>query len=625
MVSLVSVVGLWAFSGGLLGYFFYPLGVRLGVKWVMNLAENGMVYPAYMKPPFPSESRFYLFAIENPREVLRGDRMQFSMKGPYVYRTYLEREGIKFSSKQERVTFDSRRRMYLEEGRSSSMEERMWLMNPILPGTVKSVRSLLADRLPFQRLSQPILFQSVNALLDSYKERLIMRTTPNQFLQGRPIELLIAVTSLAARFGLDSLVPPGPPKNIFGLAFAQNETLDRIEIYTGLGSSADRFAEVARWKDKSEVDVWRGKCRRINGTNGELYKPFLEEGEPIPIFLGPMCRSFPLEPVLAGEPPPGTVIIEESVLLVPKSAGSSNSSRGPEVGAGANGSVSSLEREELTPAAASTNVNTNVNTSANVNTNANTNVNNAHAEGNQALLGEHRPQSVRAGAGLQGLEYELSPSLYMGARSNPSNRCFCEHPRALDCQLDGLVTMGPCFFGAPLFFARPNFKGADARILNTTSFLQTVGPNALPDKQSFLLDQTTGTVLAVNLTLMGVFKLLRQRYMRDLERLRNVTYAPSFATSESVQLPDQFAMPIYMLQQANQYHRPVCLVAAAAGLLLLLLGRLFRATRSPAAKPRDSVQPEVAPISRTGSQTRSQTRSQTGSRRSSQRSSQSSA
>lgn len=545
MVSIITIIGLLALIGGLSGFITFPFGVKMGVKYSVNLAKNGPVYPLYMSPPFPTRSEFRLFAITNPKEVLRGDKMEFEVKGPYVYRTFLERENIQFSNEDERVSYGSRRRLYLDEEGSADMDERMWLLNPIVPSTVKSVKMMVLDKIPFQSFSEPIVYNAVNLLLSQYKERLIKRTTPRDFLQGKEVELLVAITGLASRFGLQSLVPPGPPENKFGLAFAQNETVDDIEIFTGVGRTRDKFAEVSRWHEKTEVTAWRGRCRTINGTNGELYKPFISESKPIKIFLGPLCRSFYLEPVV--EETTSTSSGEKEDPPLTSSSSSSSSSD--------NGQQQQRTKNERTGKKRT-----------------NSTIPRKRRSRDPSEIGEHK--QVITETGIKALVYEFSPSLYTGARTNPSNRCYCENVRSYDCQYDGLISMGPCFFDAPLYFSRGNFKGVDKRISGTTRFLQTVG-DGLPDKQHFSLEKTTGTVVAVDLTIMGIFKVVKQPSLNDLARVRNVTYVPAFSTTETVRLPWKYAWQIYMLQKMIQNYEPAMAVTAGSGVAILLAKRFL--------------------------------------------------
>lgn len=183
------------------------------------------------------------------------------------------------------------------EEQSADFDEKMWLINPIVPTTSKSVRAMVIDRLPFQRVSEPVVFNAVNLLLDNYNERLITRTTPRQLLLGRKLDIFSDLEALAKRFGLAGLLPPGPPNNVFGLVYFQNETIDEMELWTGIKPNQKKFADVHRWRNKTVLTLWEGKCNAIEGTNGELYKPLLPKGKPLKIFLPQLCRTFYLEPV----------------------------------------------------------------------------------------------------------------------------------------------------------------------------------------------------------------------------------------------------------------------------------------------------------------------------------------
>ena len=63
--------------------------------------------------------------------------------------------------------------------------------------------------------------------------------------------------------------------------------------------------------------------------------------------------------------------------------------------------------------------------------------------------------------------------------------------RTYDCQYDGLMSMGPCFFDTPLFFARANFKGMDRKIRGTVDDDLTYD-SPVPDKQSFYIEPVSG-------------------------------------------------------------------------------------------------------------------------------------
>lgn len=211
--------------------------------------------------------------------------------------TYQTKEDAEFYKNEQVVKFQALRKLHPREEESANMDEKMWLINPIVPTTSKSVRAMVLDRLPFQRVSEPIVFNAVNLLLDNYNERLITRTTPRQLLLGRKLDIFSDLEALAKRFGLASLLPPGPPNNVFGLVYFQNETTDEMELWTGVSPNQKKFADVYKWRKKTSMTVWEGKCNVIEGTNGELYKPLMESGKPVKIFLAQLCRTIYLEPV----------------------------------------------------------------------------------------------------------------------------------------------------------------------------------------------------------------------------------------------------------------------------------------------------------------------------------------
>lgn len=472
MVNFLTLVGALGLFGGGIGYFAVPASISLSISYFLNLSESGLLFSLYMNPPFGMKSKFMLLAITNPREVLRGGRMRFKVHGPYNYDAYVRRDNIVLANSSERVNYHTHLELHLREELSADVDENIWMLNPIVPGTVKIIRKIVLDRVPFKRLSEPLVFNVINVMLDTYKERLIVRTTPRIALEGRKIELLELVTSMADRFGLSSLIPPGLPDNIFGFAHVQNTTVDVIEVYTGVGKTKDRFAEVSRWREKPQVEFWQGKCGKIAGTNGELYKPYVNTSKPIQIFFGLLCRTSHVVPL----------------------------SKEPDV-------------TEI---------------------------------------------------GVPVWEYELSQNLYTGARTNPQNRCFCEDTRTYDCQFDGLLSMGPCFYDTPIYFARPNFKGADKRIVETTQFDESLGAG-IGQRQSLFIERTTGAVLKLDLTLMAVFKMVRQRYVRDLAGVRNITYAPAFYTTQILELPLLYAWPIYAVPLMIDYYKPVMLASAGLG------------------------------------------------------------
>lgn len=73
-----------------------------------------------------------------------------------------------------------------------------------------------------------------------------------------------------------------------------------------------------------------------------------------------------------------------------------------------------------------------------------------------------------------------------GANRTPTESC--KNPKTYDCQYDGLMSMGPCFFDAPLYFAKGNFKDADKKIKNMIASDTVIDESKIPHQQSFYIE-----------------------------------------------------------------------------------------------------------------------------------------
>lgn len=439
-MRFVTLAGYLMLAGSVGWYLTMPTILRFSVRSLINLKEDGLVFPQYKTPPYHSDVAFYFYHVKNPRAYLRGEKLSFEIKGPYLYTGHPYRDNVQFTEKSERVKWDQHKKLYRMADQPKDINEKMWVINPIVPSTLKQVRSIALDRIPFRGAFEPIVLNGVNMFLEQFGERLFLRKSPAQLIDGFTVDLLETITSLADRFGLRSLVPPGPPENKFGLGHAQNVTIDKMEVWTGVGNP-DRFADVQTFRGTNPMKVWYGdSCNKIAGTNGELFKPFPAGNKKIQVFLAQVCRGFKMDPVNDGN-------------LV-----------------------------EITN-------------------------------------------------GIRGYEFELGRDLFEGVRNNSNKRCYCADVKTYDCQLDGLINMGPCFFEAPLFFTKSNFKGVHKKI---TSLLDesTIRSDIVPEKSSLWLEKITATPVRANVTLLGTVKVVKQPYMKDLANVQNLTYVPFFVLNE---------------------------------------------------------------------------------------------
>lgn len=85
MVSALALIGALMTVGSGVGYYVIPGSFKMMLPKVLNLAEDGMLFPVYKEPPFALSSRYYLYEVKNRKEFLRGAKLKIGLKGPYIF------------------------------------------------------------------------------------------------------------------------------------------------------------------------------------------------------------------------------------------------------------------------------------------------------------------------------------------------------------------------------------------------------------------------------------------------------------------------------------------------------------------------------------------------------------
>lgn len=67
--------------------------------------------------------------------------------------------------------------------------------------------------------------------------------------------------------------------------------------------------------------------------------------------------------------------------------------------------------------------------------------------------------------GFKTYKFELPKDLFWGTLRNPDNDCFCNSEQNM-CHKDGLVYIGPCRFGAPLYLSKPHFLHGSEKLVS---------------------------------------------------------------------------------------------------------------------------------------------------------------
>jgi hypothetical protein len=79
IISLITVL-----SG--LTHLFFPILLKTGIKSQMKSKESSFMLKNWQKSRIPVTLKVYVFDIENPKQVLIGQRARIKELGPYYYK-----------------------------------------------------------------------------------------------------------------------------------------------------------------------------------------------------------------------------------------------------------------------------------------------------------------------------------------------------------------------------------------------------------------------------------------------------------------------------------------------------------------------------------------------------------
>ena len=117
--------------------------------------------------------------------------------------------------------------------------------------------------------------QPATALVFNYTDPLVHELHKNEILKLIKMNFPLNYVSLQLNASKDDLKPS--------------------VIYTGVGNLSN-VGQFHQWDGNRALDIWFDKyANMINGTEGMLFKPHLQEGEDVVAFVDDAFRSIPLE------------------------------------------------------------------------------------------------------------------------------------------------------------------------------------------------------------------------------------------------------------------------------------------------------------------------------------------
>nr|KAI8762028.1 scavenger receptor class B member 1-like [Biomphalaria glabrata] len=242
------------------------------IKKNMVISNSSERYDMWKDVPVPIYLQFYIFHVDNPDEVKKGDKPVLIQKGPYTYR---ERRS-KFN-----ITWNDNGTVSYRQNRIYSFVPKM---SPCKESDIITTLNPIVAVLTHNLKWMPSLVKK----LVSYG---LKETGEDLFITRTVKELLWGYDDPALLF-LQSLMPSAVKSATTGYFIQKNLTDDGLyTIHTGAIDS-DLVGKVSRHNGQSVLDVWSTPwANMINGTDGSVNSPLNFDREIIEIFVSDMCRS----------------------------------------------------------------------------------------------------------------------------------------------------------------------------------------------------------------------------------------------------------------------------------------------------------------------------------------------
>ncbi|NP_001080106.1 scavenger receptor class B member 2 L homeolog [Xenopus laevis] len=241
------------------------------VKQAIVLKNESEVFEDWVNPPPPVYMQFYFFNVNNPLEILNGEKPFVTEIGPYTYREYRQKENITFSVNETEVSAVTPK-TYVFEPEMSVGDPKVDLIRTVNIPLV-TVMEMTKD----SRILRPLII----AILKTSKEGMFVTRTVDELLWGYKDPVLSFLHTFNHSVS-----------DTFGLFYKMNTTDDGEYVFLSGNNDYLKFTQIAEWKGQKALDWWStNTSNMINGTDGTSFHPLLNKDDKLYMFSSDLCRS----------------------------------------------------------------------------------------------------------------------------------------------------------------------------------------------------------------------------------------------------------------------------------------------------------------------------------------------
>ncbi|XP_071091359.1 scavenger receptor class B member 1-like [Haliotis cracherodii] len=242
------------------------------VRQSVILKEGGLQYDIWRNMTIPVYMQFYMFNLKNPEEVHNGETPDMEQRGPYTYRETRYKENI---THHDNGTVSYRQMRVFKFDRNMSVGDETDQFTTINP--------------PLMTLLTALRFQpeAVRTVISG-----VLRLTPAELFMTRPMKEIIwgyhdPLLKVAKKFDHEWFYT-----DYVGYFINKNNTDDgEYTVHTG-ETDISLLGVIDKYNGSSYLNFWSTPwANMVNGTDGTIAPPFIQDVTRLPTFSSDVCRS----------------------------------------------------------------------------------------------------------------------------------------------------------------------------------------------------------------------------------------------------------------------------------------------------------------------------------------------